>query len=262
MTSQISEQSVTTLQGFLKGKRLEKFMVSIEILRAAEARGAYAARESQKALIGFGMGLVTRNKSKEGLKGSFPENDRDRAKHHAEWCVQSGSSYQDGIPFSVDGVAQDVVDAWVELCNVAHDLNKKLLAARPKPVITAIGLSPKVTTTLTEMNLDLDLPTITPAELEPYEAQVQHPETGALIFKKDGSPLMETRYRVKWSEGCKVGLSRFSGSGCHACGKWIPSGQYVPVEANCRVHGRVGMWFGRDCARNIFGIKDAGIAQK
>jgi hypothetical protein len=125
--------------------------------------------------------------------------------------------------------------------------------------VTAIGLSPKVTATLTGMNLDLDLPSITPAEIEAYKVQGRNTKTGDLLFDRSGAPVMQTAYRVRWSRGTQLNMSRFH-DGCQACGKWIPSGEYVPIEAECkRLKVRVGLWLGRDCARNIFGVKDAGI---
>lgn len=258
MTSQISEQSVETIKGFLKGRRLEKLLTSIEILRAAEARGSFESRESVKALAGINPGLLTRQRVDNGLHGDFQDSS---TRHRAKMCLQHGLPYQSSnVRFSVEGVPQEIIDAWVQLCREAHSLHTALKAARPKPVITAIGLSPKVTTTLTEMNLDIDLPTITPAEIEEYKLQAHDPKTGEPRFAKDGSPLMETHYRVKWSQGIKLGKSRFF-SGCQACGKPIPSGRYVPIEATCRKNGRIGLWLGCDCAKNVFGVKDLGIAK-
>jgi hypothetical protein len=254
-------QSVEVVAAYFKGKRLEKFRTSIDILQAAEKRGSYQARESTKALVGFGPGLVTRKKCDENLRGDFPSDDR-WPRFHAEFCLCHGHPYETWVefPFSVEGVPQAVVEAWVRLCGWAHKTHKVLLAARPAPVVTAIGLSPKVTKTLTEMYLDLDLATVTPAKIESYQEQARHAKTGALLFNKDGSPAMTIAYRVKWSEGTKIGLSRFR-DGCQACGKWIPSGQYVPIEADCRRSGRIGLWLGRDCAHNVFGVKDLGISR-
>jgi len=265
MTSAIPEQSVKIVSGFLKGKRLEKLMTSVEILRSAEVYGSFQGRESVKALAGFGPGLLTRKKTGECLQGEFPKiGEWTRTRHVAESCLRYGSAYPfwSEAPFSVEGVAQEVIEAWVQLCCSAHQLYNTLKEARPKPVVTAIGLSPKVTVTLTGMNLDLDLPTITPAEIEAYKVQSRNPKTGERLFEEDGTtPVMETAYRVKWSKGIKLGKSRYR-SGCQACGKSIPSGRYVPIEADCRQNGRIGLWVGCDCARNIFGVKDLGIAKE
>jgi hypothetical protein len=259
MTSSIKAENVETVARFLKGKRLEKLLASIEIFRTAEERGSFAGRESQKALAGFGPGLVS-GKKQGSPKGEFPADDR-MAKHNAEMCLNYGYAYT-GVPFSVDGVPQEVIEAWVQLCCAAHGLFKLLKDARPKPVVTAVGLSRKVTATLVEMNLEIDLPTIAPAEIEAYKVHARHPQTGEKLFKKDGvTPILETAYRVKWTKGIKLGQSRFY-SGCEACGKPIPSGRYVAIEADCKRNGRIGLWIGCDCARNIFGVKDLGIAKE
>lgn len=253
MTSSITAQNLETVARFLKGRRLEKLMASIEILRAAEARGVYEGRESVKALAGFGPGLAGGKKFK-GVTGTFAD---DWARHRAESCVRYGQPYA-GVSFAATGVPQEVTDAWVQLCGIAHKLHQQLKAARPKPVITAIGLSPKVTKTLTEMNLDLDLPSITPAKIEAIWEQGKY-KNGAPMIDWEGKPIMViVDYIVRWTPGTKFGKSRFY-AGCQACGKPIPSGQYVPIEANCRKNGRIGLWIGCDCARNIFGVKDQGV---
>jgi hypothetical protein len=131
-------------------------------------------------------------------------------------------------------------------------------ASRPVPVITAIGLSPRVTATLKECNLDVDLPSIKLAKID--FRWVRAYEDGKPAFRKDGKPRMEKCYFVEWSQGIKHGCSRFADGGhCEACGKRIPSQRYVPIEATCKKQGLISMWIGCDCAKNIFGIKDAGI---
>lgn len=260
---QLNSNLVSEVARFLNGKRLEKFQASVAALNTAAVRGAWESRERQKSESGFYQGIS--DKISVRLSRDFDvvgPNDL----HQAEMCLCFGRLYSGPIPrVYVDKSGREVpaavVEAWFKLCGERHELVKQLDAARPKPVVTAIGLSPKVTKTLTEMNLDIDLPTIKPAEIEAYKVQTHHPKTFEPLFEKDGvTPIMETAYRVKWSRGIKLGLSRFH-SGCEACGKPIPSGRYVPIEAGCKTNGRIGLWIGVDCARNIFGIKDQGIAR-
>ena len=261
MTSSIfgiqSRRAIKTVTAFLSGKRQEKFLTAIKVLQTAEDRGCFEGREAQKAGSGFYAGLVAH---RQYVSGEFGEDGATQ--YQAQRCVTFGAPYSGAVEFGVQGVPQNVVDAWIYLCGVAHSLTEQLKAARPKPVVTAIGLSPKVTKTLTEMNLDIDLPSITPAEIEAYKVQARDRVTGDLMFAADGTtPIMQTFYRVKWTEGTQFGKSRFY-AGCQACGKPIPSRRYVPIEANCRKNGRIGLWIGCDCAKNIFGVKDIGIEKE
>jgi hypothetical protein len=155
---------------------------------------------------------------------------------------------------------RELVEAWVALSNEKCDAIELLNSYRPLPVITEIGLSPRVTATLTEMSLDVDLPSIKLAEIG------RRMVPG---FKRDGSPLLDRRgnhmlvpeYFVAWTPGTVFGKSRFSyGCKCEACGKSIPSGRFVAIEADDKRSGsHIGLWIGQDCASNIFGVKDAGM---
>lgn len=265
----MNKTNIEIVAGWLKGKRRETFLESITALEAAEARGAWANREAQTASKGFYQGL--KKVRDDACTFYAPLNMRvtnydlqledNWPRFEAVSCINYGDAPKAGaeIP-TVDKVPYEVVLAWFALCSEAKPLRKRLDAARPKPVVTPIGLSPKVTLTLTGMNLDLELPSVQPAEIEPYEVQARN-KKGELLFESDGNtPIMTTEYRVKWSDGCKLGMSRFH-SGCQACGKWIPSGRYVPIEADCKRNGRIGLWLGCDCARNIFGVKDKGIGR-
>jgi hypothetical protein len=153
--------------------------------------------------------------------------------------------------------------AWIQLIAEFKEASTLLDAARPLPRVTALGLSPKVTATLTECNLDLDLATIKPAKVDYYKTQTLDAKTGAPVYHaRKQTWTMERVYFVAWSEGIRHGRSRFAGRGCHACGKTIPSGRFVPIEALDRQSGElVSMWLGCDCARNIFGIQDEGLRQ-
>lgn len=247
----ITHELVSTVAAYLtankQGARLAKLEKSVAILRAAEALGHWAPYQATMSTGGFYQGL--------GSKLSVSPRE-------AVQCIEYGKPYA-GISPVVGArkglVAPEVVEAWIALCNAAHTLRKQLDAARPKPVVTAIGLSPKVTKTLQECELDIDLPTIKPAEIEAFQVPVYR--DGQPVLKADGTPATETAYRVKWSKGIKLGVSRFADDGCEACGKSIPSQRFVPIEASCKRLGLIGMWVGCDCAANIFGVKDKGISK-
>jgi hypothetical protein len=162
-------------------------------------------------------------------------------------------------------ISDETLWAWIALAAEVRAVSELLDEARPVPVVTTIGLSPKVTATLTEMNLDLDLPSIKMAKIEArYRDEERFNKTTGeweYVLLKDGTRKQETYYVVVWTDGIVHNRSRFaSGAHCHACGKNIPSGRFVPVEAFDKKSSKlVSMWLGCDCAKNIFGIKDVGV---
>lgn len=244
------ERSVGIVEGFLKGSKKPKFTASIDVLRASLQHGSWIPRGKVKAGSGLYQGLVDPKKySGFGSVYSF----------ELQQCIRFGSPYWGNEVPEMKGVPESVVRAWIHCTQEAARVSKLLDTARPKPVITQIGLSPKVTKTLTEMDLDIDLSTIREADLVKKERQdVDH--DGKPRFTRSGEPVMIDYYIVKWTPGIKLHRSRFSGGGgCEACGRPIPSGQFVPIEALCSKQGLVGFWVGVDCAKNIFGVKDQGI---
>jgi hypothetical protein len=242
---------VATVSAFLNGNRREKFLASVKVLNDSLAQGGWITRGSVKAQSGFYQGLATK---------------LDQAGHFELYmCLRFGQVRFTGEVPDKDiedcGVPSRVGQAWVALCREVKAARQELDLARPLPKITAIGLSPKVTATLTECNLDLDINTIRLAKIDFKLVQDRDEKTRALKFDRDGNPVMIRLYFVAWTPGIKHSLSRFAQGGhCHACGKFIPSCRFVPVEATCKRNGLVSMLLGCDCSRNIFGIQDVGIS--
>jgi hypothetical protein len=247
---QLNSNLVQTVASFMKGKRLEKFNASVTILNESLAQGAWTKRGSVKSSGGVYQGLLT-------LKQDPPTFELMmclRFGHECRVAVTAEMIEKNGF-----GHIAEVVGAWVQLCSDVAHARRELDAARPLPVVTAIGLSPKVTKTFQECNLDIDVSSIKPAPIKSYQAQMRSQTTGELMFDKRGEPIMETIYYVAWPKGTQLHKSRFAYSGCEACGKNIPSGRYVAIEADCRKLGHIGLYVGCDCAHNIFGVKDLGI---
>jgi hypothetical protein len=259
----LSQHLIDLVRSALTGAKLKKFDDSIAVLEASLKQGAWISRGAVKADSGFYQGIAR------------TAYERDYANEGPEaWelnhCLSFGVRFRGGnVQAALDqlrrGCGRDgkviklkltdaQVLAWVALCEEKVQAMTFLNSARPAPRITAIGLSPKVTATLTEMNLDIDLSSIKMANIVPvYVDRVS----------KTGVTERVTVYKVEWSPGIVHNQSRFAGRGCHACGKYIPSGQFVPVEARDRKSQKlISLWLGCDCAANIFGIKDIGIAKE
>lgn len=283
---QLNAANIALVRTALKGAKLAKFDASIAVLEASIAQQAWTKRGSVKASSGFYQGL-TKARTPDGTEvcstdwyclcgvtstinyGSalrFMKADRNpdfEALTDGERVARAVRLLRaDG---QLKKVSDEVILAWVALSQEVKAISALLDDARPAPVVTAIGLSPKVTATLTEMNLDLDLPSIKLAKIETrYRDEERYNKvTGEweYVLNKDGSRKQESYYVVVWTDGIVHNRSRFaSGNHCHACGKNIPSGRYVPVEAQDKKSGQlVSMWIGCDCAKNIFGIKDVGV---
>lgn len=131
-----------------------------------------------------------------------------------------------------------------------YALLDKLDATRPKPVFTALGLSPTVTATLTEQ-LKLDVKTLRFPEMEEK-----------WIERKDekGNAVRVSIIVIKWPKNTQHNASRFAkGNQCHACGHAIRNGfnwvAFLIDDAKGIPHS---FWVGRDCAKNIFNVDVKG----
>lgn len=298
---------VATVRAALKGAKLAKFDASIAILNESIAQGGWTSRGAIKSNSGFYQGLVPHMNFQRdyGLKyskakGAKQEYADDDSAQDLERCLNFGQAVEPdrcdverGIPRLRANlerheeppikVSDDVIRAWVALCAEKDEASQALTKARPLPRITTIGLSPKVTMTLKECNLDLDLPSIKMAKIEErfrpafewtykevactptrhnrWKSVEKIPDQYVPAFDKKGKRKLEMYYVVIWTVGIVHNASRFI-SGCQACGKHIPSGKFVPVEAHDKQSGKlISMWLGCDCAANIFGIKDIGVEQ-
>lgn len=267
---QIDPTLVTAVTSKLKlGKRRDGILASIAVLNVSLAQGGWTPRGAQSAGKGFTNGLVSvgRLPHEDSYGGQYYE-----PAHALSSALRFGSAnygltvestreyldlYEVRALMREKKISTELVIAWVALVCAVADARAELDECRPVPVVTAIGLSRKVTTTLQECNLDIDLPTIKPAKISFY-LEPWYDDQGVRKLNRKGQPAFKRIYFVDWSEGVQHGRSRFR-AGCQACGKRIPSGRYVPVEATCRKQGPISLWLGCDCARNIFGIKDIGI---
>ena len=275
----LTSELVNVVRAALSGARLAKFDASVEVINTSLAQGGWTPRGSVKASSGFYQGLVKyihfdrsynlsdkEDKAQDAassLRSTL--NFGSRMEHDVKLGIKTlrSSNDREGKPLKLK-VSDEAILAWVALCNEVVKARAFLDDARPVPTITKIGLSPKVTMTLTECNLDLDLPSIRMADIDfkwvPAIKYDEKTKKFVPVFESDGKRKLVKHYFVKWTPGIAHNMSRFAGGGCHACGKHIPSGRFVPIEAKDKRSGKlISMWIGCDCSRNIFGIKDIGI---
>lgn len=256
---------VAIIAGFFGGARLAAFLESIAVIRESITQGTWVGRARQRADKGINKGIASKHLKSPGLA----HNDmRSQALYRVYFAVQYGKHLRaDELDVATDDdlraiaprIAVDVTRAWLRLMVALRDIYTDLDASRPLPVYTEIGVSPKVTETLLAIGLDLNLATRRMAPIG-WRWEQDRDTSFALLFQSDGAPKMVKVYFVKWPPGTVFGSSRFSDRDCEACGKRIPSGRFVPILIANNAGIEHGFWFGCDCARNVLGIKDAGIA--
>lgn len=270
----LNQELINTISKNLKGNKLKKFIDSVNILNESLRQGSWVARGRVKADSGFYAGLITIPSCLE-YNGFEIGTDLWKEMNEFSRCLNYGSSSTNfdstkclellkngssqGKKFKLK-IEDDAVLAWVELCREKKKAFQLLDQARPAPVLTEIKLSPRVTKTLKEMKLNIELSSVRFPELKRHEDIIEEKDTyGKLVKKKIVS------YEVIWPIGTLHGKSRFSNifvgdCNCEACGKFIPSRKLVPLYAkDLNSNQFVSFWLGRDCASNIFGVKDIGV---
>ena len=262
----LSPELVAKVTEPMKGKKLEKLMESIAVINESLLAGGWAPRGSVKASSGFYQGYVKYHLKYE----SGPEHDEDFS---LRLCLSFGGNRGDITNEAINRlmakgilpkkITKEHVKAWVDLCLEASLAREELDNSRPRPIITEIGLSPRVTATLKEMNLNIDLPSIKLADIAYRLGPKRNKQGEIMLNNRQNASLLDKFYYVNWTPGTKHRVTRFSDRNCNceACGKHIPSGRFVPIEADDAKLGHVGMYIGCDCAANIFGIKDAGLGR-
>lgn len=260
LTPGLDQELIRIVSSFLKGKRLEKFLTSVSLIQESLEKGGWVPGASRKAQTGFYQG--------NGIK--IPS--RDRSCSELYFCCRFGNAVNDmeAALYAFSSLPQTIkyplefVRAWMELCNQKEHAIEFLNETRPLPVITKIGLSPKVTKTLLEANLDIELDTITMAEIK-FRMVPKVGPNGEYLLNSRGDVNYMAVYFVNWKPNTLHHASRFAslGTHCEACGKRIPSGRFVPIQAQDRKQNRpVSFWVGTDCARALFGIKDVGLERE
>lgn len=280
----LNRKNIEIVMSAMKGKRLEHFLESLSLLEASLSAGGWVAGASRKIDKGFtGCGYQievperpsweNKNKKLEALY---------EARNEVNYCLRRGyyEPSLEQIEMAIADMSEkekkktppELIRAWCALFSEKRRAKEYLDSMRKLPKITAIGLSPRVTTTLKEMNLDLDINSIKYPEIA-YRVTPIYTEDDKILVKGGKKndyyedkpqycPIAYDPY-VKWSKGIVHNTSRFAmGGRCHACGKPIPSRRFVPMEAKDKKSGKlVSMWLGCDCAKSIFGIVDEGMSQ-
>jgi hypothetical protein len=264
----ITDEQIQPIRRFFGGKRLAIFDEAVAVIRESVAQGGWVSRGAQRASKGLGKGIA----SHKAL--SKPTIDYGDPRSQALFRCYMAASYgthlrQEELDVATDDDLRDlgpkvpigVMRSWMGLMVALRAIFADLDASRTLPAVTEIGLSPKVTATLQDIGIDLDLSTrrMPPLDWRWVDAREIKDGRVVVILNPDGTPKQVKFYFVRWPDRTVFGSSRFSHRDCEACGKTIPSRMFVPVLIDNRAGMPHGFWVGCDCARNIFGIKDVGL---
>lgn len=246
-------------------------------LAAAEQRGYWLPNESRKLRAAVTKHAVAKKVARqaEALYRALGDDHtifknaalETRALTNAWFRINMGMSYGGGdnvshMPEAVDLIEKQNPTAdqkevlakartFVADFTPVYALLDKLDATRPRPVFTALGLSPTVTATLTEQ-LKLDVKTL---RFPPMEEQwIERKDAKSAEYKR--IPI----FIIKWPKNTRHNGSRFAkGNQCHACGHAIHNGfNWVAFLIDDNTGIPHSFWVGRDCAKNIFNVDVKG----
>jgi hypothetical protein len=268
----LNKELIKTVETAMTGKRLEKFQKSVQLITESLEANGWLKGASRSADSGFYQGIIS---------GRIPEirNLEDKRPFRIYMSLRYGHG---GVATSeatreILKELREIADpkehkaflklsdqqlmAWLDLSNQKANAVEWLNSARPVPVITDMGASPKVLRTLEEMGMTVNASSLKYPELERkvQEYEAINPRTGEMQTFK------HVYYEIKWEKGIVHNTSRFAGTApsghcrCDACGKSIPSGMLVPLEGKDNDGKWKSMMVGTDCAQTLFGVKDVGI---
>ena len=263
----LSKKLINNITSELKGKTLEKFLISVETINTSLAHGSWINGGQRRAESGFK--LPGHFYCDSMTQHHLARKDREIVSDF-EWCFNYGSPRLFTIEqlqkfsqfFKKNKLSDSFYMSWSHLCIEKDEAIKILNNARPPwSIRTNHVLSPKVIKTLKDTSLDLDLPTTRIALKIVWKPLLDN--SGKKVLNKMTKKLiLIPDVILDFSKNVVHGQSRFSnlGTHCEACSKYIPSKKFVPLEIlDKKLKKPISLWCGCDCAWNIFGIKDIGI---
>lgn len=239
-------------------KALAKAQATLDLLEASEEAGGWLPYASTKVRAALSP---TKSWTAKAL------SKRAGLPYPAARALRYGGdvrSYNEALASLVGDISkfpglslQDRQDVYAALsyfrvfASRAADLDN----SRPKPVITALGVSPTITATLKDMGVDG----------RPETVRVCPIEWHRITRIVDGVRKTVSVGYLTWPANVQHATSRFArvkrdeGAPCEACGHSIRNGfNWVPLLIDDAQGRPRSLWVGRDCAHNVFGFKVTG----
>lgn len=274
MTSKPSIDRAAVLSWFT-GKGLEKATVALEQVMASVEQGFWTPGVSRSAMAVLSKSNVAATMARNNrwigemkapsASSKFDSGNRGFPLHMALSYGFAQISGRTAVDFSTllgwcsNDVQVDVITKaqrfWNDMAPLALAF-KALDATRPPPVFTSIGLSPSVTATMQNAQMDAG----SKIEMCPVRFEEQERTIKGKVVKVMVGILL-------WPEGTKHNCSRYSygtdrNLQCHACGHAIRNpGNWVPLILTGKDNVPRSFWVGKDCAGNIFGVNMKGEAE-
>lgn len=259
----LSPQMTTTLNrdiilAWFTGKGRERASAALDLLEASVAQGCWVSGASRKVRAALDKPSVATNAARKAI-GIGYASPLWRIRH-AMWFGNFIGIQAHDIAAARKANPDATIDAFLGLAlawqkdfaQVAQQV-EMLDQRQPAPVFTSMGLSPTVTASLVDMGLAGRPETV---RVCPHRIDWIHG-----IDPKTNKPRMFALVILLWPKGTVFGASRYLGTAhntqCEACGHAIRTAR-VPLLIDDAKGVPHALWVGRDCARNIFGIKVTG----
>lgn len=240
----------TAVLKYFSGKSLARAIEALDILERCVEAGSWEPGVSRKVRAALNAQNKARllERSISPILRSIPNK-----KYICVWMQAPGARTNEFAGLTglglVEAEAVESYTEWFDAWAPIRDALTRLDNTRPRTVVTKLGLSPLVESTLRSIGAtSVDMP-----EIKFETIEVQTPK--GVVYKQVG--------RIVWPEGTLHDTSphchddgRFVT--CHACGHRIYDAfGWVPLVAFGSEKPR-SLWVGRNCAHNLFGIKVTG----
>lgn len=263
----LTESNIEIFRPYLPANKVTQFEEHLNYLRQSmELMGWVPQASRSRSKLFVGLKLKSQFKMIEASKEeesnfTFEERSAYREEREAvnrmKWIVKDSSfphrdEFEKFVKYLPKKFKQEELSPIEALCKFkkeVRDIHVILDSLRPLPVKTEAGISPRVHDTLDFIGLEegLDLSTV---RMPPIVYVLK------LINGKE-------KYipKIQWPFATQFGASRFTAytGHCEACGKLIPSGDFLPVLIDTKKGTPLCMIVGRDCAKNLFGVKAEGF---
>lgn len=263
----LTESNIEVFKPFIPANKIAAFELHLDNLRKSMAQFGWiphASRSRSKLFVGIKIKSkvnILRMTEEQRSTLSWEERSELREKYDIQnrmvRILREASmphrddikNFFDNLPANFKEEDTDVILAWCKFKADVSVIHKILDQLRPLPVFTEAGLSPRVHETFSLIGLEtgIDLKTIRFPKIIYVWKTFQKRQILVPV--------------IVWPEKTQFNKSRFSAwtGHCEACGKAIPSGDFLPIVADGKEGTPYALIVGRDCAKNLFGVKAEGF---
>jgi hypothetical protein len=264
----LTESNIEIIRSYLPENKRTQFEEQLSLLRQCMEQKGWlptVSRSRSKIYVGlklksqFKMIELTREEQDKLSSDEYRAyRDEREAVNRMKWIVKDASiphrdEFEKFVKYLPKKFLKEELAPIEALCKFKKEvveIHRTLDQLRPLPVKSEVKLSPRVTETLKIIGINegIDLATVRMPPIKYFRVQLPNGKIG-------------WKAKIIWPEDTVFGMSRFTAhtGHCEACGKLIPSGEFLPLLANTKEGTPMCMIVGRDCAKNLFGVKSEGF---